>query len=76
MEWATLAALIVQHGLPVALKLAEKWGSKEPVTPAEIEELRALSLRTPQSQMRDALARAGVDLNSDKAKELLGLVGG
>lgn len=76
MEWATLAALIIQHGLPLALKLAEKWNSKEPVTPAEIEELKALAAKTPQSQMKDALARAGVDLNSDKAKELLGLVGG
>lgn len=76
MDWGTLTALIIQHGLPLALKLAEKWQSTEPVTPAEIEELKALAARTPQLQMRDALARAGISPEDPKAKELLALVGG
>lgn len=76
MDWATLTALIVQYGLPLALKLADKWGSKDAVTPEEIAELKKLSEQTPQTQMRDALARAGVDPESDQGKRLLGLVGG
>lgn len=75
MDWATLAELIVNYGLPLALKLADKWGSKDVVTPEEIAELKKLSEQTPQTQMRDALVRAGVDPESDQGKRLLGLVG-
>lgn len=75
MGWDVLAGLIITHGLPLALKLAEKWGDKSPVTPEELAELKRLGEQTPRTQMRDALGRAGVDLNSEKAKALLGLVG-
>jgi hypothetical protein len=75
MGWDVLISLVLTQGLPLAMKLYEKWGSKEPVTQADIDELKALGEKTPQSQMRDALARAGIDLNSEKAKALLGLVG-
>lgn len=75
MEWATLITLIINNGVPLALKLYDKWESKDVVTPEEIAELKALAAQTPQTQMRDALLRAGVDLASDKGKELLSLVG-
>lgn len=73
MDWGTLAILIVQNGLPLALKLAEKWGSKDVVTPQEIAELKALGAQTAESQMTDALTRAGL-LDSVEGKALLALV--
>lgn len=75
MGWDTLISLVLTHGLPLALKLYERWGDKSPVTEAEIAELRVLGAQTPQSQMRDALARAGISSDDPKAKALLALVG-
>ena len=75
MPWMTLATLIAEYGLPLALKLADKWGSKEAVTDADIAELKQLAAQTATTQMRDALVRAGVDPESDQGKRLLGLVG-
>lgn len=74
MDWSTLILLAIQNGLPVALKLAEKWGNKDVVKPEEIAELRQLASHTSETQMRDALIRAGIPLDSDRAKELLALV--
>lgn len=75
MNWGTLIALAITNGLPLALRLAEQWQRRDQlVTPEEIAELRALSQRTPQSQMAEALARAGIDPNSEQAKQLLALV--
>lgn len=75
MDWSTLVILIINNGLPLALKLYDKWGNKDVVTPEEIAELRALAGHTPQTQMRDAILRAGIDPNSPKAAELMALVG-
>lgn len=75
MPWATLIPLILQYGLPLAEHLFQKWNSTEPVTQADIDALKALAAQTPQTQMRDALARAGVALDSPQAKQLLALVG-
>jgi hypothetical protein len=75
MDWATLTLLIINNGLPLALKLAEKWQSKDIVTPEEFAELKALAAQTPTSQMRDALTRAGIDILSPQAERLRALVG-
>lgn len=74
MPWQTLIVLILQEGLPLALKLAERWSSKDAVTPAELEELKALAAKTSVTQMQDALARAGVSLDLPGAKALVDLV--
>lgn len=74
MPWMTLATLIAQYGLPLALKLADKWGSKDAVTDADIAELKQLAAQTATTQMRDALGRAGIDPESEQGKKFLGLV--
>lgn len=74
MTWAALIPLIIQYGLPLALKLADKWQSKDAVTPEEFAELRALAAQTPTTQMQDALLRAGILPDDPKAKALLDLV--
>lgn len=74
MTWAALIPLIVQYGLPLALKLAEKWESKDAVTPEELKELQTLAAQTPETQLRDALLRNGIDPASEKGVSLLNLV--
>lgn len=77
MKWGELIALVIQNGLPVALKLAEKWKQKDqPVTPEEIAELKELAAKTPVIQMTDALSRAGISPDSEEGKRFLKLVGG
>jgi hypothetical protein len=76
LTWDVLSNLILQLGLPLALKIASKWGSKDIVTPEEIEELRAMGAQTPRSQMLDAMKRAGLDVTDPKAVALLALIGG
>lgn len=74
MEYAMLAQLVLQVGLPLALKLAENFQKKGAITPEEIAELRAMGEKTAMSQMRDAILRAGLNPEDPKAKELLALV--
>lgn len=75
LTWDVLTMLLLNHALPVALKIAEKWGSKDEVKPEELVELRALGSQTPKSQMLDALTRAGIDPTDPKATALLALIG-
>jgi hypothetical protein len=74
MGWDILAQLIAAEGLPLAEKLWQKWASKAPATQADWDDLRALSQKTPHSQMLAALAKAGIAADGPKAKELLELV--
>ena len=77
MNWATLIQLLATwgpRGFDLAEKLIEKWNSPEPVTAADIAELKALGLRTPRDAVVEALARAGVPMDSEKAKEMLAML--
>lgn len=76
MGWEQLAALIIQVGLPLALRIYDNVMKKGAVTPQEIEELKKLSQATSQTQMRDAIARAGLNPEDPKAKELMAMIGG
>jgi hypothetical protein len=76
MEWITLANLIAQVGLPLALKIYANFQKGGTVTPEEIAELKALGAQTAQTQMRDAILRAGLNPDDPKAKALQDLVGG
>lgn len=76
MEWITLANLIAQVGLPLALKIYENVLKRGTVQPEEIAELKRLGAQTAQTQMRDAILRAGLDPNDPKAMDLIRLVGG
>ena len=74
MNWAMWIQLITQVGLPLAEKLWQKWSANNEPTQADWDELRALSVQTPESQLRDSLVRAGIPLDSDKAKKLFELL--
>ena len=77
MSFAALTGLLVQFG-PAAFSLAEslisKWNSTEPVTLADLEELRKLGQRSSRDATLEALLRSGVALDSPQAVALLALV--
>ena len=75
MNWATIASIIAQYGIPLAEKLWQKWASGSDPTQADWDELKALGAQTMRSQMLLALGRAGIDPASDQGKALLALVG-
>lgn len=73
LHWTTLSQLIVLYGLPVAIRIAGKWFSTDPVTPEELKELEDMANRTPRSVAIDRLRANGVDPESDEGKAFLSL---
>lgn len=73
MEYAALAQLILQVGLPLALRLAENYNKKGPIPPEELAELKALGAQTVQTQVQMAILRAGLSVDDPRAKELIAL---
>lgn len=74
ITWTVVASLLIKYGPEVADFIIRKVESRGVVTVAEWEELRHLSIKTPRSQLLDALARAGVPESDDKAKALIALL--
>lgn len=74
MTWDVIAGLIIQYGLPFVEKMIALWQNKAPVTQAEWDSLKALAQNTALSQMKAALARAGIPENSPEAQALLAKV--
>lgn len=77
MSWDNLLGLLIKfgpQGFELAKSIINKWSNSNPVTIADIEELRALGQNTARSQMLDALNRAGVPVDSPQAVALLALV--
>lgn len=77
MPWSTLIALLVQFGpkaFDLAQKLIEKWNSTDPVTAADIEELKKLGQRSSRDAVVEALVRANIPLDSPQAVAMLALV--
>ena len=77
MTIAMLTQLLIQFG-PKAFDLASaliaKWNSPDPVTVADIEELRKMGQRTPRDAVIDSLNRAGIPLDSPQAVAMLALI--
>lgn len=73
MGYAELAALILQVGLPLALRLAENYHKKGAIPPEELAELKEMGARTVQSQVQLAILRAGLSVDDPRAKELIAL---
>ena len=74
MTVAMWIQLIMKVGVPLAEKLWQKWSSGKELTQADWDELKAISEKTPESQLSDALVRAGIPLDSEKAKKLFELL--
>lgn len=74
MTWNTVIQLLLQYGLPLTIKLMDKWGSTDVVTDAEKAELKELAKQTPHSVMIARLTAAGIPLDSPQAQALLALL--
>jgi hypothetical protein len=75
MDWATIAQLIIQIGLPAVQALIKLWEGKTNVTSAQLDELIALSNRTARDRMLAALVAQGIDPASPQGQILLAAVG-
>lgn len=73
MDWAIVAQLIISQGLPLAASIVEKWSKGTPVTPEEMNDLRAKGSELAVNRAKLKLLENGVDLNSDRAKQILAL---
>ena len=69
-----LVPLILQYGLPFAEKMITLWTSKADVTADDWNQLKALAQNTALSQMKAALARAGIPETDPHAQALLAQV--
>lgn len=74
MGWEALIPIIAQYGIPLAEKLFQKWTSGTTPTQADFDELRALASQTAVDRVKARLTAAGIDLNSDQAKQILAMV--
>ena len=72
--WQILIPVITQYGLPFAQKIWEKWTSGANPTPQDWADLTAMSQQTALSQMKSALARAGIPETDPHAVALLAQV--
>jgi len=77
MTFAMLTQLLIQFGpgaFDLAKKLIEKWNSADPVTIADIDELKRLGQRSARDAVVESLVRAGIPLDSPQAVAMLALV--
>lgn len=75
MNWVIIANLIVNEGIPLAEAIFKKWQAGAEPTQADFDEIRVLAKQTAVDRAKLKLVAAGIPLDSDKAKEILGLVG-
>jgi hypothetical protein len=74
MEWATVAALIAQYGLPFVEFLISKINTKGAVTAEEWAMLKAMANVNARDELISRLKAAGIDPASPQGASLLALV--
>lgn len=74
MGWEVLLPVILQYGVPFAEQLWQNAQSSAAPTQAQWDTLKGLASQTAQTQLMDALKRAGVPLTDPKAVALLAVV--
>lgn len=73
MTWDVLLPVIIANGLSTAEKLWQLWVNKAAPTQADWDALKVLGQQNARTQMMLALARGGIDPNSDQGKAFLAL---
>jgi len=72
--WYIITQLIITEGLPLAEAIFNKWSSGNPPSKADFDEFRTLAKSASKDRMLLALAKAGVDPESDQGKIFLSMV--
>lgn len=75
MGWEMFAMLALKEGVPFAVWLAKKWGTKTPPTDADYEEALAITKQTAADRFKAKLVEYAIPLDSEKAKELMAQAG-
>ena len=73
MNWIVIAQLVAQYGIPVAEAIFQKIQSGQEPTQADFDRLKEMAQQTAADRMKAQLVAAGVDLESDLAKQLMGM---
>lgn len=71
MNWAALIPIIATQGLAIAEKLWQLALAGNPPTHADWDALKETAKVRAVNLMRQAILNAGIDLESDEAKQLL-----
>ena len=71
-----LVQLIVQVGLPLALKLADMCVKEKDVTQEDLDTLRAAATQLAEDRVKAMLVKAGIELDSEQGKSMLSLAVG
>lgn len=74
MDWATIATLVAQYGIPLAESLYKKWSAGTPPTQADFDELKQLASHKASDEMLNVLASQGIDPKSPQGIAFLALV--
>ena len=74
MEWAAIAGLIAQYGIPFVEFLISKINTGGTVTPEEWAALKAMANVTARDELLTRLKAAGIDPSSPQGVALLALV--
>lgn len=73
LDWKTVSDLLVRFGLPVTIKIVEKWLSGGNPTMADLLELQDMSGRKAKDSMTATLQANNIDPASELGKALLAM---
>lgn len=73
LTWVTVASLLAKYGPEVVDFIITAKENNAEVTKAEWDKLKAIATKTPKSQLLDAIARAGISVDNEHAKNLLAM---
>lgn len=74
MDWATIAMLIAQYGIPLAESVYQKWSAGTPPTQADFDALKALASSKASDEMLKVLKSQGIEPTSPQGIAFLALV--
>lgn len=74
LTWGMAASLLIKYGPEVADFIVKKWNARGEVSLPEWQELMVLANKTPNSQLLDAVARAGIPLDNEHVKNLMAML--
>ncbi len=74
LNWADIARLIIEVGLPAAESIWQKWATGKDPTQEDFDALKVLTSKRSKDEMLAVLKEQGVDPESSQGKAFLALV--
>jgi len=76
MNWAIVAQLIIEIGLPAAQRIVAQWEKDGAVTTEELNAIRAEADQKAVDRLRAMALQAGFELDDKRVQDLLALARG